>query len=179
MLKLVSPSEEYKESYIASLLEEDEKNFPRDVVQQVSDNFSAFIKRQSTIQTGEFKALDGNSYAIDPQYNYWLINEDGFVGDICLRTKLNPFMEVFGGHVGYRIRPSLRRKGFGSRMLALLLKIAKDTHGMDRVMIICSPKNIGSKGMIEKNNGHFEKTNTYIWTEAKMDVYWIDLLEGK
>ncbi len=175
MIQLVKPAEKYKDSYLSSLLEEDAHHFPRDVVQHIADDFAAFVQKQTTIQTGDFTALDGNTYPIDPQHAYWLVDDGVFVGDICLRTSLNPFMESFGGHVGYRVRPSRRRQSYGTQMLAVLMTLAQKEHGMSQLMILCSHDNTASQKVILKNGGVFQTTRTYHWSDARMNVYGIDL----
>lgn len=52
-----------------------------------------------------------------------------------------------GGHIGYGIRPTERRKGLAKIQLYLTLLVAQKI-GLDKVMIDCTDTNIGSK----KNN---------------------------
>ncbi|HHY15697.1 MAG TPA: GNAT family N-acetyltransferase [Firmicutes bacterium] len=54
-----------------------------------------------------------------PSFTYFYVrrNDGEIVGMINIRLFLNDFLKREGGHVGYSIRPSERRKGFATRML--------------------------------------------------------------
>ncbi len=54
-----------------------------------------------------------------PSFTYFYVrrNDGEIVGVINIRLFLNDFLKREGGHVGYSIRPSERRKGFATRML--------------------------------------------------------------
>lgn len=44
-------------------------------------------------------------------------SDNRLVGMIQVRHYLNDFLRTFGGHIGYSVRPSERRKGYASWML--------------------------------------------------------------
>src|SRR4051794_40504823 len=52
---------------------------------------------------------------------FWLIDEGMFVGHVNLRHTLFEWSKKIGGHIGFAIRPSARKQGYGSRILALAL----------------------------------------------------------
>ena len=55
-----------------------------------------------------------------PQSTFWLVrNEQRILACSRLRHTLNPYLEEFGGHVGYDVRPSERRRGYGTQILRL------------------------------------------------------------
>ena len=60
-----------------------------------------------------------------------------------------------GGHIGYDVRPSARRRGHATEMLRQALAIA---HGMgiDPALITCDVDNVGSRTVIERNGGVLE-----------------------
>lgn len=88
-----------------------------------------------------------------PQTTYWLRRADGgILGTVRLRHRLTPSLEVFGGNIGYEIRPAQRRKGYGTRILELVLEKARG-HGLSRVLLTCYDDNVGSIRVIEKNGG--------------------------
>ena len=85
-------------------------------------------------------------------YCYWFMLDNTIIGTSRLRPKLNErFMHV-GGNIGYDVRPSYRRKGFGSEILRLTVGEAKKI-GMKKVLITCNDDNIGSYKVIENNMG--------------------------
>lgn len=70
------------------------------------------------------------------------------VGVIDLRHHINhPILELWGGHIGYSIRPSERNKGYAKEMLRQSFQKCKD-RCMDRVMITCSRDNFASENKI-------------------------------
>ncbi len=106
-----------------------------------------------------------------PFSTFWLGGPGGRVlGNLRLRhIPLNVY-----GHVGYDIRPSCRRQGQGSRMLALGLEKAR-TLKIPRLKISCDEKNIASNKIIEKNGGHFIERIYDRKTRLFVNRYYIDL----
>lgn len=79
------------------------------------------------------------------------------IGMIDLRHHIDhPILGLWGGHIGYTVRPSERGKGYAKEMLRLNLKNARD-RGLEKVMITCSPNNPASERTILANGGMFEK----------------------
>ena len=74
------------------------------------------------------------------------------LGAINIRHELNEFLFKFGGHIGYGIRPTERKKGYGTMMLKFGLKFSKELN-LNKVLVSCFKNNIGSKKIIEKNGG--------------------------
>jgi len=67
------------------------------------------------------------------------------VGIIDFRHHINhPILSVWGGHLGYSIRPSERRKGYGKEMLRQNLQNCLD-RGLTRVLITCDCDNVASE----------------------------------
>ena len=54
-----------------------------------------------------------------PEMFYWLIDNGVYIGRLSLRHHLNERLMQFGGHIGYEIRPSRRRRGYGNLILKL------------------------------------------------------------
>ncbi len=53
---------------------------------------------------------------------FWPIEDDvRLVGVSRLRPRLTPALEIQGGHIGYDVPPSVRRKGYGTQLLRLTL----------------------------------------------------------
>jgi len=96
------------------------------------------------------------------------------LGESRLRHSLTPALEHHGGHIGYVIRPSQRRKGYGTLILALTLEKARAL-GIQRVRITCDTDNTGSVRIIEKNGGILSAQVISERSGKLISQYWIDL----
>lgn len=127
--------------------------------------------------------LHDEEYALEkglvPSYTYFLIREDDnkLVGMINLRLGLNEYLRNFGGHIGYSVRPTERRKGYNKINLYLILQIAK-SHGLEKVLITCADYNEGSRKTIISFGGIYEKSNYDESDNENMELYWIDVNES-
>ncbi len=83
-------------------------------------------------------------------------------------------MEDVGGHIGYRIRPSERRKGYGTLILALTLAEARKL-GLPRVLLTCDQDNIASARVIQANGGALASEGYSPQTQTLVSRYWIEL----
>ncbi|WP_268893754.1 GNAT family N-acetyltransferase [Paenibacillus puerhi] len=59
---------------------------------------------------------------------------------------------MYGGHVGYIVRPSERGKGYGKRFLSEIMNKAREL-GIDQLLITCDEVNSRSRRVVEGNNG--------------------------
>ena len=99
---------------------------------------------------------------------YFAFNDDNrLVGIIDLRHTLNDFLKDFG-NTGYSVRPSERRKGYATEMLALILERAKEI-GLDKLQLSVERSNVASVKTITRNGGVYERSFTFEGEEA--DVY--------
>jgi predicted acetyltransferase len=70
------------------------------------------------------------------------------------------------------VRPSERRKGIATKMIALALDECKKL-GLERVLMVCDKENIGSAKSIKNNGGILENE---IEVDGVMEQrYWINL----
>ncbi len=89
--------------------------------------------------------------------DFWLLEGDIWIGLLTLRLELNEQFSHSGGHIGYIIRPSKRRCGYGTTLLRLELEKARE-RGLSRVLLAYDETNTGSRKNIETNGGQFENT---------------------
>ncbi|MGC4017804.1 MAG: GNAT family N-acetyltransferase [Muricomes sp.] len=83
----------------------------------------------------------------------WLVDQGEFIGEVSIRHKLTESLLRFGGNIGYGIRYSRWRQGYGTILLQQAIKYSFEVIGLDRVLITCSDSNAGSYRVIEKNGG--------------------------
>ena len=91
-----------------------------------------------------------------------------------IRHFLNEQLLMNGGHIGDGIRPSERRKGYATEMIALALEKCRELN-IRKVLMVCDKENIGSAKSIIKNGGVLE--NEVIINGVTDQRYWINLDE--
>ena len=87
----------------------------------------------------------------------WMVVDGEYIGAINLRHELTELLLTWGGHIGYSVRPSARRRGYATLALAMMLPVATDL-GIDPVLVTCDVDNEASRRTIEKNGGVYEDT---------------------
>ena len=107
-----------------------------------------------------------------PFTTYWLLDEDGAVVAYSrLGHALNDRLAYGDGNVGYYVKRSERRKGYGRLVLALTLAEGRK-RGIERFLLTVDSDNVGSIRVIEANGGVLEDER--IAPEGgKFRRYWI------
>ena len=99
--------------------------------------------------------------------------DNKIVGIIDFRHHIDhPVLGVWGGHIGYSVRPSERRQGYATEMLRQNLQNCKN-HGLEKVMVTCNSDNVPSEKIIITNGGEFEKEVSV--DDKRIKRYWIQL----
>jgi predicted acetyltransferase len=100
------------------------------------------------------RALSRGDRGRVPSDCYWFMQGGAMVGTSRLRTKLDERFSLVGGHVGYDVAPSFRKRGIGTAILAATLRFARDA-GLREVLVTCDEGNAPSRAVIERNGGRF------------------------
>lgn len=171
-LRLIEPSVVYKESYMEMYDEwkrSGEEFTPWSLGLDPSD-FPALIEQLKGYSVGV-----GVPEGFVESTTYWLIDESCRVlGGVNIRHRLNEYFSTRGGHIGYGIRPSERRKGYATEQLRLALDIMREM-GITRVLITCDKDNPGSVRTILKNGGVLDSEAVDGETGKLFQRYWINL----
>lgn len=147
MIKLEKPSKEYFKQIIElkqNFFSNNELRIQGSGSLDRYDDLNEWLLSISDIEQGKNKNV--------VQTTYYLILEDNqVVGTICIRHYLTEELKEFGGHIGYSIKPSARRKGCAKEALRLIIELYKDKY--DEILIMCEDDNIASNRTIIANGG--------------------------
>ena len=99
-------------------------------------------------------------------------SDNKLCGMIQIRHTFNEYLEKFGGHIGYSVRPSERRKGYAKEMLKAVLPFCKGI-GLNKVLVTCIDGNIASEKTILANGGEYESTVHEPNTDRDLKRFWI------
>ena len=147
-LRLVRPDVRYKDSYIAAAYEyEAEGHWPLWNIAKMIRHFDEYVEMLLLKETDPMPGWSAETV-------FWSVIGSEYVGRISLRHELIGNLLNYGGHIGYDVRPSMRRRGFGTQQLALCLQEARE-RGFTRVLITCDD-DLGSIRIIEANGGVLE-----------------------
>jgi predicted acetyltransferase len=111
-----------------------------------------------------------------PETIFWYGEGEEFLGSISVRHSLTPMLELWGGHIGYAVRPSAWGRGHASAMLAGMLDHVRANLRLERVTLTANTQNRASIRVIEKNGGTLRDIVPHPWVEGdEGGRYWIDL----
>lgn len=166
-IKLVKLTSEYK-NQLFDMMDEwtsaNEKIFPTSIAQNDYHNFDYYMKHLC-----RDKEING----IVPETTFFCLDCDRniFVGAVTIRHYLTEKLLYNGGLIGDGIRPSERRKGYGTTMIGLALIEARKL-GLNKVLMCCEKRNIASAKSIMNNGGVLD--NEYEIDGVIKQRYWIN-----
>lgn len=170
MLRLVEPTPSYKAAILDAVAE-------MQAIGEWDISPQAFAERFDDILSEIAAAKDPATAppGVLPYEDIWLMDGECWIGLLTLRLQLNEQFLHTGGHIGYVIRPSKRRYGYGTALLRLGLDHARKC-GLGKALLTCNETNIGSRKIIEANGGQLENA-VVTGQEGKQLRYWIVLGE--
>ena len=172
-LRLVAPTADYAEqivSYRQAFLERGDSmdgagslsrmENPAEWLQQVED-----LRNPETVP---------ENWAPSTQFLCVREADNRLVGMIQLRHRFNAFLEKYGGHIGYSVRPDERRKGYAEWMLRAILPYCREI-GLSRVLVTCLKENEASRRTILACGGKYESSVRDEDAGETLERYWIAL----
>jgi predicted acetyltransferase len=110
-----------------------------------------------------------------PHSTFWLVDaNDEIVGISNLRHRLTDFLLKFGGHIGFGVRPSARRRGYATQLLRATL-VEAQARGVSKVRVTCDQDNVASAKTILRNGGVLDDEELMPEQRRVVSRYWIDL----
>ncbi len=172
-LKLVKLSPEYKkqltemmEEWRAYNLTHETNHSPWTIFRNDFYNFDYYLENLEHKKEENGRVPDSVFFLLDCKRNI-------FLGAVNIRHYLTEELANTGGHIGDGIRPSERRKGYGTIMVRLALEECKKL-GIDKVLMTCDKDNEGSRKTITANGGVLENEIPQD-NGVPLQRYWITL----
>ena len=142
------------------------------LLQHIGEEENAFKNPVKNMSYDEFK-----QWLV--QQDAWSRNEslpDGYVGQTCfwlmvnnvpvafgkIRHNLTAASRTQGGNIGYAVSSEYRGKGYGTKILNLLIQKAEEMNIQEKLLSV-EKYNMASKRVIEKNGGRLVSENQYRW----------------
>jgi predicted acetyltransferase len=171
--KLVKPSAEYQESFLEALQEyhQEGKLLWGLKAKTLRSDFAAFIKDMNNDMGHHHRNLQEWAEQVRETI-FWLVKDEEFIGYVKIRHRVNWHLERFGGHVSFSIRPSMREKGFGKKILQKALPMLQALN-IDRVLLTIDTDNEAAKRIISLCGGRFEDETVETERFPPQMRYWI------
>jgi predicted acetyltransferase len=171
--KLEKPSIAHKDSYIAALKEfQDEGRYKFLDISAVRDNFEDFIEK---VNGGKKLLQKPYSEWIEPvpETVLWLTKDHEFIGTLNIRHRLNWHLEKWGGHVNFIIRPSMRGKGFGKKLLQKAIPYIAYL-GIEKALVTIDPQDKAANKIVQFVGGKLQDTLPATDKFPARNRYWLD-----
>lgn len=138
---LITPTSVYADSYkeaLGEFMRESERpDLLRDQEQRLDDYIRRWVLNTRTL-------------------HLWLIDEGRYIGTLQIRkapTSSDP--RIPPNHIYYDVRPSQRKKGYGTAILKLGIDCAREI-GLRELVITCEKGNVASRTIIERSGAILE-----------------------
>jgi len=133
-------------------------------------SYGAFLRQRKRFSS---EKTVPKGYVPDTYYFLMYGTKNKILGRVSIRHRLNDNLLQRGGHIGYAVAPSERRKGYATEQLRLALEKCREM-GIGPVLITCHKENIASASVIQKNGGILEDERESV--EGKvLQRYWIEV----
>lgn len=171
--KLEKPSVDYKDSYLEALREfQDEGRYCFLNINNVKDNFEDFIHKVNDGKKSLHKPYADWVEPV-PETVLWLMKDNTFIGTLNIRHRLNWHLEKWGGHLNFVIRPSMRDKGFGKKMLQKAVPYITFL-GIERALLTVDPADAAANKIVQFVGAKLQDTLPQTDKFPARNRYWLD-----
>jgi predicted acetyltransferase len=150
---LVAPTPRVRASYLDAV-----KEFAAErgagKAETVPDDRDGFASYATRIRGEAFEDAPRTEGTV-PSTTLWFVDGETYLGRLSIRHRFTPWLLEYGGHIGYEVRPSARRRGHATAMLRAGLPVAAGL-GIDPAHVTCDTGNVASRKVIEACHGVFE-----------------------
>ncbi len=171
--KLEKPAIEHKDSYLEALREfQEEGRYTFLDIDTIENDFDTFI---DTLNNGKRNLHKPYADWVEsvPETVLWLTKDDQFIGTLNIRHRLNWHLEKWGGHLNFIIRPSMRGKGFGKKLLQKAIPFISYL-GIERALITIDPKDESANKIVKFCGGEYDDTLPATDKFPERNRYWLD-----
>lgn len=160
-LKLVKPNIKYKDQIM---------NYKKEFIENNS-SFDGCAGLEDCTTCEEWLDFDNRlskkyEAGYVPSSTYLAVVNNKVVGMVDIRHYLTDHLKTYGGHIGYSVLPSKRRRGYAKEILRLALIKCKKM-GINNVIITCLKDNIASAKTIKSQGGILENEMELIVNNKK------------
>lgn len=171
--KLVRPSADYKDSFLEALEEyHAEGRYLHNALPALRADFDGFITALRAERGYPHQPYQEWAEPV-PETITWLVKDDQYIGTVDIRHRLNWHLERWGGHIHFVIRPSMRGKGFGKKILLKAIPIANYL-GIDKALLTVDPDNTAAIRVVESCGGVFSEELPETDQFPARRCYWLD-----
>jgi predicted acetyltransferase len=168
--RLIKPTSRLRkshESFIAEFRRSGEELVPW-VLDKAGKNFEDYVAwlESAALGIGLPEGYVANS-------TFWLVDaHDEIVAISNLRCELSDSLMKLGGHIGYGVRSSARRKGYATEIIRQSLIEAR-LLGIGDMRVTCDKDNLGSSRAIVRNGGQLDEEEYREERGCIVQRYWI------
>ena len=171
--KLVRPAEEYKESYLEALAEyHAEGRYLYQDINTLKGDFESFLTSMRAEKGYPHQPYQDWVEPV-PETIVWLVKDNKYIGTVDIRHRLNWHLEKWGGHIHFNIRPSMRGKGFGTKILMKAIPIVNYI-GIDKALITIPTDDNAATRIVESVGATFEDKTCATEKFPAVKRYWLD-----
>jgi predicted acetyltransferase len=145
------PQERLRESFLEALVEYQAEGLYRNLdIARLRDP-AAFRDEIDELRLAAAEEVARPAWQV-PETTFWWVSGDHYLGRLSIRHRLTAELARVGGHIGFDVRPSARRRGHATGMLAAARPYARQL-GIDPAVLTCDSDNKASQRVIEANAG--------------------------